>query len=68
MQQCNDLDIFNQASRTVLSILLRQIEQMNEEIELSRIDKVRRWRDGINHVGSTVAASARIMDEPLANL
>ena len=51
MQQFNDLHIINQASRIVLSILLRQTEQTNEQIEVSRIDKVRRWRDGIKNKG-----------------
>ena len=45
MQQCNDLKIFNQASRVVLSILLRQAAQKIEEIEKQRLDKVSRWRE-----------------------
>ena len=68
MQQCNDLDIFNQALRIVLSILLRQTEQTNEQIELSRIDKVHRWRLGIADEGLTVKSSASLVGEPVANL
>ena len=63
MQQCNDLDIFNQASRTVLSILLRQTEETNEQIELSRIDKVSRRRSGIAVQGLTVKYSASLVGE-----
>ena len=68
MQQCNDLHIFNQASRIVLSILLRQTERMNEQIELSRIDKVRCWRLGIADEGLTEKSSASFVGEPVANL
>ena len=68
MQQCNDLHIFNQASRRVLTILLRQCEQTNEQIELSRIDKVLRWRLGIADEGLTVKSSASLVGEPVANL
>ena len=68
MQQCNDLHIFNQASRIVLSILLRQTKQTNEQIELSRIDKVHRWRSGVGDEGLTVKASSKLVGEPVANL
>ena len=49
-------------------MILSQTELTDKQIEVIRIYKVCNWRDGINHVGLTVAASARIMDEPLANL
>ena len=68
MQQFNYLHIFNQASRIVLSILLRQTEQMNKQIELSRFDKVRRWRDGTKNNGLMVKDSASFVGEPVANL
>ena len=45
-----------------------QPEQMNKQIELSRIDKVRRWRDGINKKGLKVKDSAELVGEPVANL
>ena len=68
MQQCNDLQIYNQASRMVLSILLRQAALKIEQIVALRLDKVRRWREGIDNEGLTVVASARIVGEPVANL
>ena len=49
-------------------MILRQTDLKDKQIEAIRINKVCSWRDGINHVGLSVAASARIMDEPLANL
>ena len=68
MQQCNDLKIFNQASRIVLSILLKEAALEIEAIENQRIDKVSRWREGIENEGLTVVASARLVGEPVANL
>ncbi len=68
MQQCNELKIFNQVSRIVLSILLTEAALKIEAIEKERLDKVSRWRDGIENEGLTVVASARLVGEPLANL
>ena len=49
-------------------MILRQTDLTDKQIDAIRTNKVFSWRDGINKVGLTVAASARIMDEPLANL
>lgn len=68
MQQFNDLYLFKQVSRTVFSTILRQTDLTDDRIEAIRIDKVRRWRDGINNEGLMVAASARIAGKPAANL
>ena len=68
MQQCNDLKIFNQASRIVLSILLKEAALKIEEIEQELLDKVSRWREGIANEGLTVVASARLVGDPVANL
>ena len=68
MQQCNDRNLFYQISRTVLSMILRQTDLTDEQIEAIRIDKVRRWRDGINTEELTIAACARIVGEPVDNL
>ena len=69
MQQCNDLKIFNQASRIVLSMLLKEAALKIEEIEKERIDKVSRWRQGIENEGlngiSLGAFSRRASGKPL---
>ena len=57
MQQCSDLRIYNQASKMVLSILLRQAALKIEQIVVLLLDKVRRWREGIDNEGLTVVVS-----------
>ena len=49
-------------------MILRQTALTDKQIEAIRIDNVRRWRDGINNKGLSVAAPARIVGEPAANL
>lgn len=49
-------------------MILRQTDLTDEQIEAIRIDKVLGWRDGINNEELTVAASARIVGEPVDNL
>ena len=64
MKQSNDLNLFNQLSRIVLTMILRQMDLTEDQISTIRIDKVRRLLDGIKNV----AASAGIVGEPVANL
>ena len=68
MQQFNDLNLFNQVLRIVLSMILHQTDLTDDQIEAIRIDYVHRWREGFKNEGLTVAASARIVGEPVANL
>ena len=68
MQLCNDQNLFNQATQAVFSMILRQTDLSDKQIKAIRIDKARRWREGIRNEGLTVAASARIVGEPVANL
>ena len=49
-------------------MILRQTVLTDKQIVAIRIDNVRRWRDRINNEGLTVAATARIVGEPVANL
>ena len=68
MQLCNDQNLFNQATQAIFSMILRQIDLTDKQIKAIRIDKARRWREGIRNEGITVAASARIVGEPVVNL
>ena len=65
MQLCSDQNLFNEATRAVFSMILRQIDLRDKQIKAIRIDKARRWREGIRNEGITVAASAPIVGEPV---
>ena len=67
MQLCNDQYLFNQATQAVFSMILRQTDLTDKQIKAIRIDEDRRWREGIRNEGLTVAASAGVVGEPVAN-